>query len=99
MSNRDRVSAALFALAWLIGAPAASAAERTAVLQVANVSCVSCGPIVKRALSRVAGVSRVELTISGTTGTATVVCDDAVSAADLLVAATTNAGFPARLVQ
>lgn len=77
----------------------ALAGERTAVLQVDNVSCAACGPIVKRALSRLAGVGSVSVVESGATATATVVYDDALVEPAALVAATTKAGFPSRVVQ
>ena len=89
----------LVASAWLAVQDPAVAAERTAVLRVTNVSCVSCGPIVKRALSRVPGVRSVELTLSGTSGTATVVYDDARTEPAALVAATVGAGFPSQFVR
>ena len=92
-------AASLIASAWLAVHAPAVAAERTAVLQVQNVSCVSCGPIVKRALSRVPGVRSVDLTLSGTSGTATVVYDDARTEPAALVAATVGAGFPSRVAQ
>lgn len=98
MHRRILAAAAFVAWAWF--APvSADASERIAVLTVENVSCVSCGPIFKRALARVAGVSSVDVVVSGTTGTATVVYDDAHTEPAALVAATVKAGFPSRLEQ
>lgn len=76
----------------------ASAAERTATLEVQNVTCVSCAPIVKRTLARVPGVSGVAVAGSSGTATATVTFDDARTDIAALVQATTNAGFPSRPV-
>ena len=92
------LAGSLVASAWLAVQDPAVAAERTAVLRVTNVSCVSCGPIVKRALSRVPGVRSVELTLSGTSGTATVVYDDARTEPAALVAATVGAGFSSQFL-
>ncbi len=78
---------------------AASAAERTATLEVQNVTCASCAPIVKRTLARVPGVSRVAVTEGSGTATATVTFDDARTDVAALTQATTNAGFPSRAVQ
>ncbi|MBI0539581.1 mercury transporter [Roseomonas sp. KE2513] len=92
-----RLAAALgFVLA--IGATA-SAAEQTATLEVQNVSCETCAPIVKRALGRVPGVSRVAVAERAGTATAMVTFDAARTDVAALVQATTNAGFPSRAVQ
>ncbi|SDE29006.1 heavy-metal-associated domain-containing protein [Belnapia rosea] len=77
----------------------ASAAEQMATLEVQNVSCVTCAPIVKRTLTRVPGVSRVAVTEGNGTATATVTFDTAKADVAALVQATTNAGFPSRAVQ
>lgn len=92
-----RLAAAL-SLVMTTGATA-SAAEQTATLEVQNVSCVTCAPIVKRSLTRVPGVSRVAVTERSGTATATVTFDTAKADVAALVQATTNAGFPSRAVQ
>ncbi|WP_149536708.1 heavy-metal-associated domain-containing protein [Siccirubricoccus phaeus] len=97
MKPITRVAAALGLL--LATGAAASAAERTATLEVQNISCVTCAPIVKRTLSRVPGVSRVAVAEGSGTATATVTFDDARTDVAALVQATTNAGFPSRAVQ
>ena len=81
----------------LLVAGSAFAAERTVTLDVANVSCVTCAPIVKRTLSRIAGVSRVVVTEHAGAAIATVTYDDQGVAADALAAATTNVGFPSQV--
>lgn len=75
-------------------AGSAFAASRTATLEVENVSCVSCGPIVKRTLSRISGVSQVAVIERGGLATATVTFDDEKVTAEALTQATTNAGYP-----
>lgn len=76
----------------------AQAAEKTAVLQVANATCELCGPIIKKALSRVSGVKEVQLKESGADGdaVATVTFDDTITNVAALVSATTNAGYPSK---
>lgn len=73
---------------------AAAAAQRTATLEVRNVSCASCAPIVKSALSRVFGVSSVAVVERDGMATASVTFDDAKVATDALTKATRDAGFP-----
>lgn len=97
MKSITRLVAALGLV--LVTGTAASATERTTTLEVQNVSCVTCAPIVKRALTRVPGVSRVAVTEGSGTATVTVTFDDARTDVAALVQATTNAGFPSRAVQ
>lgn len=78
-------------------AGSAFAAERTVTLDVENVSCVTCAPIVKRTLSRMPGVSRVVVVERTGAAIAAVTFDDARVTADALTVATTNAGFPSRI--
>ena len=79
-----------------LAAPA-SAAERTITLAVDNMTCALCPPIVQKSLARVSGVS--EAKVSAETQRAVVTFDDAKANVAALVAATTNAGYPSRLVQ
>lgn len=90
---KTAVGAAVTASILLI-AGAAIAAPRTATLQVENVSCVTCAPIVKKVLSRMPGVSQVAVVERGGTATATVSFDDSTVTAEALAQATTNAGYP-----
>lgn len=85
------------AFLFAITAGGAAAAERTVTLAVKNMSCVTCGPIVQKSLSRIAGVKRVE--VSTKTGFATVRFDDARTSVPALVATTAKAGFPSRPVR
>lgn len=77
----------------LAGTPAL-AAVRSVTLAVDNLSCVTCVPTVKKSLSQVRGVKRVQ--VSAKSKTATVVFDDKATTVAALVKATTNAGYPAR---
>lgn len=87
---------ALLALAGLISAGAAQAAEKTAKLNVHHAYCELCPSIVTKALQRVSGVRTVEVTKPDAAGNmaATVTFDDAVTSVPQLVAAATNAGYP-----
>lgn len=82
----------LFA-AVLLGATA-NAGERTVTLKVENMTCDLCAPTVKKSLSRVNGVIRVE--VSAAKETATVTFEDTKIDLDVLIAATKNAGYPSR---
>lgn len=86
-----RTAVAIGALT-LVGA--AHAAPRIATLEVQNVSCVTCAPVVKKTLSRISGVSHVSVIEHGGLATATVAFDDEKVTAEALVQATTNAGYP-----
>jgi mercuric ion binding protein len=75
------------------------AADRTVVLNVDNATCELCGPIVKRTLSRVWGVTAVQVAEANaeTGAVVTVKFDDGTTNVDALISATTNAGYPARV--
>lgn len=88
--------AALIASVLLLAGPVL-AAERTVTLAVENVSCVTCAPIVKRTLSRMPGVSQVDVSEMAGATTATVTFDDGLVTPEALTVAVTNAGFPARV--
>ena len=97
-----RSLAGLFVLllgAGLLPPRSSAAAEKLATLNVTNVSCELCAPIVRRALSRVEGVRQVTVAETGTTATATVVYDDVVTNVPALIAATSRAGFPSQSVE
>lgn len=86
------------AVVTLLGPFAASAAEKTIVLNVANATCDLCAPIVKKTLARVGGVKTVQVAEAkaDSGAVATVTFDDAVTNVTALIAATTNAGYPAQ---
>jgi mercuric ion binding protein len=86
-----KLLASAAAVALLTAAPAL-AAEQTVTLVVENMTCALCGPTVKKALTRVDGVGKVE--VSTDKGTATVSFDDAKTTVEALTAATAKAGYP-----
>lgn len=90
------------AVALLMLAPlSAQAGEQTVVLSVHHASCALCPPIVRKALEGVNGVKAV--TVSQPDANANVAAkvtfDDAVAGVPTLIAATTNAGYPAELAK
>ncbi len=80
----------------LISASGVLAGERTVTLALDNLFCVSCPYIVKQTLARIDGVSAVE--VSYQEKTAVVTFDDAKTDVAALTTATSDAGFPSRLV-
>lgn len=94
MKPRLAVAAAILAAAISFSA---WAGEQTVVLDVQHADCALCGPIVKRSLERVRGVSSVAVSQPNEKAeiAATVLFDDAVTTVAALIAATTNAGYPA----
>src|SRR5260221_7728031 len=77
----------------------AHSAEKTVVLNVDNATCALCAPIVKKTLSGVKGVTAVQVAEANANASAvaTVTFDDATADVPKLIAAATNAGYPARL--
>ncbi len=84
-------------MALVLSSGAAFAAEQTATLEVQNVVCSVCPPVVKSIISGVPGV--VEVSISDTTpiATATVRFENTKTNAIALAQATTKAGFPTKV--
>ena len=92
----------LAAIALLMLAPfSAWAGEQTVVLNVHHASCALCPPIVKSALERVTGVKTVTVSQPNEMAdvAAKVTFDDGVASVPTLIAATTNAGYPADLAK
>lgn len=86
----------VLAAAALFAGAGANAAERKATLVVKNMSCVTCVPTVKRALTGVRGVKAVSIgKIEKGVGIATVIYEDARATPAQLASASTNAGYPA----
>jgi mercuric ion binding protein len=92
-----RILVPLLAAMGVAAAAPAAAAERTVTLAVDNMTCALCPPIVKKSLLHVPGVASAD--VSAEKRTATVVFDDGKTTVAALVAATTNAGYPARVAQ
>lgn len=86
----------ILAAAALLTEAGAHAAERKVTLVVKNMSCVTCAPTVKRALTGVKGVKSASIgKIANGVGIATVVFDDVRATPAQLASASTNAGYPA----
>jgi mercuric ion binding protein len=98
--NRISIAAAFaLALSLALSPLAVQAAERTVVLNVDNATCALCAPIVKKTLLRVQGVTAVQVAEADAeaSAVATVTFDDAAADVSKLIAASTNAGYPAHL--
>ena len=76
----------------------AATGQRVVTLNVSNVSCVTCGPIVTRALRALPGVALVSVNEGGATARVRVVYDPRKVTPAALAKATTDAGFPAKVV-
>src|ERR1700733_9815682 len=85
------------ALGMLLAAGAALAAPpQTATLAVENMTCGTCPIVVKKALEKVPGVSSAAVDFDKKTATVTFDPDKATTAR--LTQATTEAGFPSKLI-
>ena len=85
---------AFIALATLIATPA-WAAIQTVTLEVPDMTCAACPFTVKKALSKVEGVTKVE--VSYENREAIVTFDDAKTSVEALTQASENSGYPASL--
>lgn len=88
--------ATLIALAAALSAPA-WAATKTVTLSVPGMTCAACPITVKKALTKVDGVQKAE--VSYEKREAVVTFDDAKTSAEALTKATENAGYPATVKQ
>ena len=91
-----RMLEAAMAAALMLSAGTAFAAERSVTLKVDNMYCELCPLTVKKSLTKVDGVSAAK--VSFEKKTATVTFDDAKTNVAALVTATTDAGYPSRVV-
>ncbi len=90
--NKLKTAVAVMCLAAL--AAPAWAASKTVTLNVPGMTCPVCPITVKKALSKVSGVSKVEVLYEKKE--ARVTFDDAKTDIQALVKATTDAGFPSK---
>lgn len=81
---------------WLAAGVAFAAPPHTVTLAVENMTCGTCPIVVKKALQRVPGVSSTSVDFDKKTATVTFDPDRATSAR--LTQATTEAGFPSKLI-
>lgn len=72
------------------------AETKTVTLSVPGMTCAACPITVKKALSRVAGVEKTEVSFEKREAVATF--DDAKTSASALTQATENAGYPSAVV-
>jgi periplasmic mercuric ion binding protein len=92
-----RLTLCSMSLLGLIAAGVASAAPpQTTTLAVENMTCGTCPIVVKKALERVPGVISTSVDLDKKTATVTFDPDKATSAK--LAQATTEAGFPSKVV-
>jgi len=82
----------VFLLAGVVFASAALAEDRTVTLSVPGMYCEMCPATVKKALSRVPGVVKVDASYKDKQ--AVVTYDDSKTSIDALTGATANAGYP-----
>lgn len=80
----------------LIAGAARAAPPQTATLAVDKMTCGTCPVVVKKALARVPGVS--STTVNMDANTATVTFDPDKTTTTRLTQATTEAGFPSKLI-
>ncbi|MFO1112266.1 MAG: mercury resistance system periplasmic binding protein MerP [Bradyrhizobium sp.] len=85
----------VLSLALLAAVATAHAASQTVTLDVPGMTCAACPITVKKAISKVDGVSKVE--VSYEKRQAVVTFDDAKASAQRLTEATENAGYPSTL--
>lgn len=83
---------AVVATTFLALAGAATAATRTVTLAVQNMTCAVCPITVRKALEKVPGVAKTE--VSYESKEAVVTYDDAKTDVAALIKATTDAGYP-----
>lgn len=87
----------LLLAAFVLASPYALAEMKTVTLSVPGMNCDLCPITIRKAISRVPGVSRVEASYEKKQ--AVVTFDDAKTTVDALTEATANAGYPSRPVQ
>ncbi len=92
--NKKLITA--FAFATLVTTPA-WAASQTVTLKVPDMSCTACPITVKKALSKVDGVSKIDVSLEKLE--AVVTFDDAKTSIKKLTEATGSAGYPSSLKQ
>jgi len=87
----------LIAAAWAVLTTPVWAAPQTISLSVPTMDCAVCPITVKKALSKVPGVSRAEVNFEKRL--AVVTFDDAKTSVDALTRATKDAGYPSKLAE
>ncbi|WP_081847887.1 mercury resistance system periplasmic binding protein MerP [Microbulbifer sp. HZ11] len=85
----------LIAMTLLTASLSAQAATRTVTLDLPTMNCAMCPITVKKALDKVEGVRKAEVSFDDKR--AVVTFDESATSTEALVKATTNAGFPSTL--
>ncbi len=85
----------------LLSSGIAVAAEQRTTLRVENMYCASCPFMVKQTLASVPGVTNVEISYEEATAVAVAIVDYEDTKADVsaLTAATSDIGFPSRVIR
>lgn len=91
------MSKLLAALIWTLISMPVLAADQTVTLSVPGMNCAACPITVKKALSRIPGVSTIEISLD--TREVSVTFDDARTSVDALTHATGEAGYPSTLAE
>ena len=81
----------------LSGSAQAATTEQRSVFTIANMTCALCPITVKTAIQGVTGVKSVVINFEAKT--ATVVFDPSTATIEAIVAASTNAGYPAQVTK
>lgn len=81
----------------VLGSLTAATMQRTVTFTVENMSCAACPYIVQSAMTTVPGVAKVEVSFGKKA--ATVTFDEAKTTTAAIAAASSNAGYPAHLMQ
>jgi mercuric ion binding protein len=87
----------ILSLAFTIASFSAWAKPQTITLDLPTMNCAMCPITVKKALTRVQGVTKAEVSFEHKQ--AVVTFEDSLTNADRLVEATTNAGYPSTIVK
>lgn len=90
------IRVALGFTAMVLAGGGVSAAQQTVTLAVDNMYCEACPYIVKQSLAKLPGVESV--VVSFEQKTATVTYDDQRTTVDTLTSATTQAGYPSKVI-
>jgi len=85
----------LVSIALLVAAAPVWAATQTVTLSVPGMTCAACPITIKKALSKVEGVSKID--VSFETREAIVTFDDSKASLQQLTQATKNAGYPSNV--
>ena len=94
IGENDMKNVLLVALLSVISLPLL-AKQQTVTLEIPSMNCVTCPFTVKKALQKVEGVSKVDVTFE--TKSAVVTFDDEKTTVSVLTEATRNAGYPSKV--